>query len=267
MRIGWFSSKPRVPVVRLQGVIGSGSALRPGLSIGAIEGALGRAFAMKGPAVALVVNSPGGSAAQSSLIAGRIRALAKEHDKPVLAFVEDVAASGGYWLAAAADEIFADATSIVGSIGVVTAAFGFTELIAKLGVERRIYTVGENKAILDPFQPEKESDIAILRALQADIHHAFVAAVRERRGARLGSDPELFSGRVWSGTGALALGLVDGIGDMRSVIRARYGDKVKFQTVPLSRPSLLRPRFRLGPSAEDVIAAVRADRLWDQYGL
>ena len=267
MRLWPFSSKPTVPVVRLQGVIGSGSALRPGLSLAAVDAALAKAFAMKAPVVALAINSPGGSAAQSSLIAGRVRALADEHDTTVLAFVEDVAASGGYWLAVAADEIFADATSIVGSIGVVTASFGFTELIEKIGVERRIYTVGENKAILDPFQPEKESDIAIIRALQADIHAAFVAAVKARRGSRLGHDPDLFTGRVWSGTGALALGLVDGLGDIRSVLRERFGKHVRLKQVPLARPSFLRSRLGVGLGAEELIGAIRSDRLWDRYGL
>ena len=265
MRFWPFRKRPTIPVVRLQGVIGAGAALRPGLSLATAEAALGRAFALKAPAVALVINSPGGSAAQSSLIAGRIRALAAEHERPVLAFVEDVAASGGYWLATAADEIFCDPTSIIGSIGVVSASFGFTELIAKLGVERRLYAQGSNKALLDPFQPEKEGDVAILKALQADIHGAFIAQVRARRGARLGDDPDLFTGRVWSGAQSLPLGLVDGLGDMRAVLRERFGKSVRLRHVPVSRPSFFRSR--LGLSADEVVAALHGDAQWRRYGL
>ena len=264
----WFRSKPVVPVVRLHGVIGQGSSLRPGLSLAGVEGALDKAFAMKGPAVALIVNSPGGSPVQSSLIVKRIRNLAEKHGKTTLAFVEDVAASGGYWLAAAGDEIVVDPSSIVGSIGVVTATFGFPELLEKIGVERRVYTIGENKAVLDPFKPERESDVAILHAVQKDVHEAFVASVRERRGGRLGDHPDLFTGRFWSGTAAVELGLADAIGDLRTTIRDRYGDKVRLKTVATTRPSLLR---RLGfggaPSAEAWLGAAGAHLMWDRYGL
>jgi ClpP class serine protease len=187
----------------------------------------------------------------------------------VLAFVEDVAASGGYWLAAAGDEIFADPASIVGSIGVVTATFGFPELLAKIGVERRVYTIGENKAVLDPFRPERERDVEILHAVQEDVQAAFVAAVRERRGDRLADDPELFTGRFWSGAAAVTLGLADSLGDMRSILRERYGEKVVMRTISLGRPSLLRGRFGLSgpPSAESLIGAARAHLLWERYGL
>lgn len=269
MRFWPKRGRPTVPVVRLQGTIGLSSPLRRGLSIAGVESALAKAFAVKGPAVALVVNSPGGSPAQSSLIYRRVRALAEEKNKQVLVFVEDVAASGGYWLAIAGDEIFADATSIVGSIGVVTASFGFTELLEKLGVERRIYTIGENKAILDPFRPERESDVAILKAVQADIHEAFVAAVMARRGARLSDDPELFTGRFWSGSSALAHGLVDGIGDLRTVLRERFGDKVAIRQIAATRTPFWRARFGAagGLCGADLVGALRADRLWEHYGL
>lgn len=269
MRLWPGRARTRVPVVRLQGTIGLGSPLRQGLTMASVESALAKAFAMKGPAVALVVNSPGGSPAQSSLIYKRIRALAQEKNKHVLVFVEDVAASGGYWLAAAGDEIFADATSIVGSIGVVTATFGFTELLEKVGVERRVYTIGENKAILDPFRPERENDVVILKAVQADIHDAFVAAVKERRGARLSGDPDLFTGRFWSGTSALGHGLIDGIGDLRSVLRERYGEKVSIRQVAAARSPFWRLRFGAGTavSGADLIGALRADRQWERYGL
>lgn len=258
-----------VPLVRLSGVIGMGSALRPGLSLAGVEAALGKAFSLKAPCVALAINSPGGSPVQSSLIGGRIRALANENDTPVIAFVEDVAASGGYWLACAADEIYSDETSVVGSIGVISATFGFTDLIEKIGVERRVYTAGESKSILDPFKPEQEKDVAILRAVQGDIHEAFVDIVKARRGDRLVDDPELFSGRFWSGTAGHRLGLVDGIGAARDVLRERYGDKMRIRVIPTSRPSFLRARFGVGAplSAEAMIGAVRADRLFDRYGL
>lgn len=263
----WPRSKPVVPVVRLHGVIGQGSSLRPGLSLAGVEGALDKAFRMKGPAVALVINSPGGSPVQSSLIYQRIRALAEKHKRPTLAFVEDVAASGGYWLANAADEIIADPSSIVGSIGVVTATFGFPELLAKLGVERRVYTIGENKAILDPFKPERERDIQILAGVQRDVQDAFVEMIKARRGERLADEPDLFTGRFWSGTSAKGLGLVDGLGEIRTTIKARYGDKIAIKTVPTTRPSLLR---RLGgasaPSAESLIGAAWSHLLWQRYG-
>lgn len=272
-----FPSRNRVviPVVRLQGTIGFGGALRPGLSLTSVAGALAKAFAMKGPAVALAINSPGGAPAQSSLIFSRIRALADEHDKTVLAFVEDVAASGGYWLAVAADEIFADATSIVGSIGVVSAGFGFTELLGKIGVERRVHTIGENKAILDPFRPEREEDVAILKSVQSDIQAAFVAGVKARRAHKLADHDDLFTGRFWTGASALELGLVDALGEIRTVVRERYGKKAQLRLVTTSRSPFFRPRFvgtggaaaLSGLSAEALIGAVRADRLWDRYGL
>ncbi|WP_420392821.1 S49 family peptidase [Acuticoccus sp.] len=269
----WFRSKPVVPVVRLTGIIGQGTALRPGLSLAGVEGALDKAFRIKAPAVALVVNSPGGSPVQSSLIATRVRALAAKNGRTVVAFVEDVAASGGYWLAAAADEIVADANSIVGSIGVVTATFGFPELLDKLGVERRVYTVGENKAILDPFRPEREADVAILRSVQADVHDAFVAAVRERRGGRLGDDPDLFTGRFWSARSGLAIGLVDRIGEIRSVVKERYGERVQLRNIPTARPSFWRARLGIGLdpqgalSADGLIGAARSHLMWERYGL
>ena len=269
MRFWPGSGRTTVPLVRLSGTIGMGSGLRPGLSLEAVEPALDRAFATKGPCVALAINSPGGSPAQSSLIANRIRSLAAEKDKTVLAFVEDVAASGGYWLACAADEIFADATSIVGSIGVISATFGFTELIEKIGVERRVYTTGTNKSILDPFKPEQPRDLEILADVQGDIYAAFVGAVKARRGGKLSDHPDLFTGRFWAASSAQELGLVDGLGAMRDILRDRYGEKVRIRKIPVGRPSLLRRRLGLGASvtAESLIGAVRADRLYDRYGL
>ncbi len=225
--------RPVVPVVRMAGVVGMPKLGRGGLSLAALDRPLRRAFAVRGAvAVALVVDSPGGSAAQASLIAARIRALAAEKELPVLAFVEDIAASGGYWLACAADEIHADPCSILGSIGVISAGFGFAEAIGRLGIERRVHTKGERKAFLDPFREERPEDLAVLDELQEDLYERFKAFVRERRGGRLRiAEEELFSGRVWSGRRAAAFGLVDGLGEMRGILRERYGDELRLRLV------------------------------------
>src|SRR6202051_2146217 len=217
-----------VPVVRLSGVIGAVTPLRPGMSLAVVARTLERAFATKNAkAVALVINSPGGSPVQSRQIYLRIRQLAAEKKLPVLVFVEDVAASGGYMLACAGDEIFCDPSSILGSIGVVGGTFGFQELIKKIGVERRLYTAGAHKAMLDPFLPENPDDVARVKALQREIHAIFIALVMQSRGARLkGADDVLFTGEYWAGETSVSLGLADAIGDLRTVLRARYGDKV-----------------------------------------
>src|SRR5690349_5287731 len=217
-----------VPVVRLSGVIGAVTPLRPGLTLAGIAKTLERAFATKhAKAVALVINSPGGSPVQSRQIYLRIRQLAAEKKLPVLVFVEDVAASGGYMIACAGDEIFCDPSSILGSIGVVGGSFGMTELIKKVGIERRLYTAGSHKAMLDPFLPENPDDVERLKSIQREIHSIFIALVKESRGARLkGAADVLFTGEYWAGDTSVSLGLADGIGDLRSTLRARYGDKV-----------------------------------------
>lgn len=229
---------PRVAVLKLSGVISSEGRFGHGLCLNSTAGAIKQAFDLpKLKAVALVVNSPGGSPVQSSLIFKRIRALADEKGIPVFAFMEDVAASGGYYISVAADEIFADESSIVGSIGVVSAGFGFDKAIEKFGVERRIYTAGERKATLDPFQPENEEDIKRLLTMQKEVHQTFTSVVKERRGDRLtGDDDKLFSGEFWSGTQAVKLGLIDGIGDLRSVMQKRFGKKVRLVVVTQERP-------------------------------
>src|SRR5882724_8884775 len=220
---------PVVPVVRLAGVIGFSTPLRPGLTLAAVGRQLERAFAVRNAkAVALIINSPGGSPVQSHLIYRRIRDLAAEKERRVIAFAEDVAASGGYMIACAADEIFCDASSILGSIGVVGGSFGFDKLIEKIGVERRLYTSGENKAMLDPFLPEKPEDVERLKALQREIHESFIALVKARRGGKLDSRvTALFSGAYWTGRRGRELGLVDAVGDLRTTLRERYGDKVR----------------------------------------
>ena len=267
--------RPQVAVVRLAGVIGPMGPWRGGLSIASLAAPLERAFALKPlAAVALVLNSPGGAATQSALIATRIRALAQEKGVPVMAFVEDVAASGGYWLAAAADEIYASETSIVGSIGVISASFGFHELLARLGIRRRLYTAGERKSLLDPFLEENPADVERLKALQAEVHEAFKAHVRARRASKLKASEEvLFNGEFWTGKRALELGLVDGIGELRETLRRRFGEKVRLRAIGGERPWLRR---RLGfaaglsPPAEwapELIAALEARALWSRFGL
>jgi signal peptide peptidase SppA len=265
--------QPLVTVVRLSGVIGDGrgSGMQRSLSLAALAGTLEKAFKPKHlVAVALAINSPGGSPVQSSLIAGRIRQLANEKKVPVFAFVEDVAASGGYWLATAADEIYVDRASIVGSIGVVSAGFGFAQLIEKIGIERRVHAQGSRKAMLDPFRPEQADDVTRLLALQVELHDGFKAEVRRRRGEKLkGDDATLFEGDIWTGHKAVELGLVDGIGDLRSHLRSRFGDKVKM-TVVGGGDSWLRRRFGLasapGSWAQDVLMAIEERLHWSRYG-
>jgi len=228
-------------VVRLTGVIAqSGSLGRRGLSLEAIEPQLKKAFSVKrAKAVALIINSPGGSPVQSSLIGQRIRDLASRADVPVLAFCEDVAASGGYWLAASADEIFANSASVIGSIGVISAGFGFDKAIAKLGIDRRVYTAGEAKMTLDPFQAERDEEVGRLKALQADIHQQFITHVETRRGSRLkGAADELFSGAFWTGQRALDLGLIDGIGECRQTLLQRFGEDTEIMQIGPKRSFL-----------------------------
>lgn len=233
--IPFLKSDPTVAVVRLQGVIAGGT--RGTLNDASLGPILEKAFARGKPvAVALEVSSPGGSPVQSSLIGARIRRLAEEKNIPVIAFVEDVAASGGYWLAAAADEIYADPSSVVGSIGVISAGFGLHELIDRYGIERRVHTAGKSKSMNDPFRPEKPEDVARLDRLLTDIHTNFIDHVTARRGAKLDSNEELFTGEVWLAKRATELGLIDGIGHLKPVLKARFGDKVKFRRYGVKRP-------------------------------
>lgn len=266
-----FAAGPVVPVLRFSGVIGQAGIGRKGLTLEDMNDAIERAFkTKKKAAVAIAVNSPGGSPVQSALIAARIRALAEEQDIPVYAFCEDVAASGGYWLACAADHIYAEAASIVGSVGVISAGFGFTELIAKAGVERRVHTAGESKAMLDPFRPEDPKDIERLTAIQEDVHDQFKDWVRARRGARLGEKPDgLFDGTFWTGRKAAELGLTDGVGNLHGVLRERFGEKVKLRPIKVAR-GWLQKRFGVGSRADiaaDVMSAIEERAVWSRYGL
>ncbi len=250
--------------------------LRTGISIANAAPLLERAFEMRGAsAVALVINSPGGSAAQSHLIFKRIRALSEEKKLPVYAFVEDAAASGGYMIACAADEIFADPTSIIGSIGVVAASFGLDRFIARYGIERRVHTAGEHKAMLDPFQPEDPKDVEHLKNLQNRIHGLFMDLVRSRRGEKLAKDREdLFSGAFWVGEEALGLGLIDRFGDIRAVLRERFGDKVQMKLVEPARPPLIGRLFGRGTSGGaslvdpgEMLGVLEERAAWSRLGL
>src|SRR5262249_2455386 len=270
---------PIVPVVRLTGVIGFSTPLRPGLTLASCARSLERAFAVrKAKAVALLINSPGGSAVQSHLIFTRVRALAEEKKVPVIAFVEDVAASGGYMIACAAEEIVADISSIVGSIGVVGGSFGFPRLLDRIGVERRVYTSGEHKAMLDPFLPEKPEEVERLKAIQPEIHTMLIDLVKARRGSKLaGPESALFSGEYWAGNKAQELGLVDGLGDLRSFLRERFGEKVAMPMISAERGLFGRRIPGVGASlgdawgtaglAESFISALEARAPWARYGL
>jgi serine protease SohB len=270
---------PVVPVVRLSGVIGLSTPLRPGITLAGVARPLERAFGMrKARAVALLINSPGGSPVQSHLIYRRIRHFAAEKGVPVIAFAEDVAASGGYMIACAADEIICDASSIVGSIGVVGASFGFTGLMEKIGVERRLYTSGDRKAMLDPFLPEKPEDVERLKSVQQEIHEDFIALVKQSRGARLiGPENDVFSGDFWTGRKAIELGIADGLGDLRSTLRQRFGDDVVTPLVSPARGWFGRVQPGLGTAAdgwlhrpnfaEEMISAIETRAIWARYGL
>lgn len=257
-----FLPKPAfVPVIRLQGTITSGR----GLNDAALAPLIERAFTRGKPAaVALIINSPGGSPAQSSLIAARIRRLADAQGIPVHAFVEDVAASGGYWLACAADHIWVDQTSIVGSIGVIFASFGFPEFMARQGIERRVVTAGRSKSLADPFLPQKDEDVARLKALQEPIHAAFIAQVKARRGARLSEAADLFNADIWVGQGAVDVGLVDGVAHVKPKLAALFGDKVRL--VPYSQRRSLAQRFGLGV-ADMALGQIEERAMWARYGL
>jgi len=267
--------RPVVAVIRLSGVIGATGPLRSGLTLSDLATQIERAFKIpRLKAVALAINSPGGSPVQSALIGQRIRDLAEEHEVPVIAFTEDVAASGGYWLACAADEIYANENSIVGSIGVISSGFGFSELIQRFGIERRVHTAGDKKALLDPFEAEDPKDVARLKSLQKEIHQSFMDQVRTRRGDRLkGSDKLLFSGEFWTGRRALELGLVDGLGELRQILRQRYGEKLQLKPVDGSRPWWRRrlPFGGQGPMMQEwavgLLAAAEERALWSRYGL
>lgn len=262
---------PVVPVVRLQGVISQ--ELKSGrLNIASVAPLLEKAFKVKkAPVVAIIVNSPGGSAVQSRLIAQRIRQLADEHEKKVLVFVEDAAASGGYFIASAGDEIIADPSSLVGSIGVIMASFGFVEAIARLGIDRRLYTAGKNKSTLDPFLPEKPEDVARIKQMELDIHEVFIDYVKSRRGGKIKlADEEVYTGEFWTAKRGLEMGLVDGLGDLHGTLRERFGKDVTIKAIAPKKGLLQLPRFGLSASGDiagDVMAKIEDRQAWSRLGL
>lgn len=262
-----FRRRDQISVLRLEGVIGSGGGRLggPALNDASLAPLIEAAFRGKPRAVALAINSPGGSAVQSSLIAARIRRLSEDKGIPVHAFVEDVAASGGYWLSTAADDIHVDPSSIIGSIGVIAASFGLQDLIARHGIERRVHTAGADKSLLDPFRPERPEEVARLEALLTDIHATFIAQVRARRGTRLKDGEDLFTGRIWVGQGGLDVGLADGIGHLEPVMKARYGERIRFRHLSRRKP-LLR---RLGVAGifGAAFAAAEDRQHWARFGL
>jgi signal peptide peptidase SppA len=270
-----FQRGPIVPVLRFTGPIGMVTPLRPGLALATTARGIERAFRMSStPAVAMLVNSPGGSPVQSHLIFTRIRALAAETKKKVYVFTEDVAASGGYFLAVAGDEIYADPSSVIGSIGVISAGFGLDKFIQRFGIERRVHTAGEKKLALDPFSPEKPEDIARLKAIQRDVHETFIGVVKQRRSGRLRTESDLFTGEFWSGAKAVELGLVDGLGEIRTKMKSLFGDKVRLPIVPFERQGWLRRRLGMqGGNAdlstlpETVLSAIETRALWSRYGI
>ncbi len=266
---GWLTRPfrkggPIIPVVRLHGVIAAD--VRPGrIALESVAPLLHRAFRMKSGTIAIIVNSPGGSPVQSRLIAKRIRDLAAEHNKHVLVFVEDAAASGGYFIATAGDEIIADPSSIVGSIGVIFAGFGFPRALDKLGIERRVHTAGKNKSTMDPFLPEKPEDIERIKQLESDIHRVFIDWVKSRRHGKLtASDDDLFTGEFWSGVRGLELGLVDALGDLHETLRTRFGDDVRTRVIEPKRGWFQFPRLTL---AADIAAALEDRAFWTRLGL
>ncbi|MEO0990768.1 MAG: S49 family peptidase [Pseudomonadota bacterium] len=261
----FLPQNPLVAVVRLTGVISAGGRPGAGISDQSAAPMLEKAFTRGKPkAVAIVVNSPGGSPVQSSLVAARIRRLADEKDIPVHVFVEDLAASGGYWIAVAGDHIWVDPTSIVGSIGVISASFGLDGLIGRYGIERRVHTAGTSKSFMDPFLPEKPEDVARLKSVQEPMHARFIEHVKSRRGDRLKSETDLFDGSFWIGNDAAELGLVDGIGHLVPKMKELYGDKVRFNVQKVRRPFLARFGMSL---AGDAMAAVEERAMLARYGL
>jgi len=276
---GGSADAPLIPVIQLKGAIGMGGRFSSRFDFAAVSGALEKAFSIKkAPAVALVINSPGGSAVQSSLIYKRICALKAEKKKKVFAFIEDAAASGGYYIACAADDIYCDESSIVGSIGVIFAGFGFTEAIGKIGIERRVHTSGENKSILDPFKPEKKKDVDRLKSLGSDIHKTFRDVVEASRGDKLDeTEKELFTGAFWTGGRAVKLGLADGIGEVRTTLRGIYGEKIRLKVIPTVAKSKIQRMLGLqGPGALDrlgvelaggLVSAADERALWARLGL
>ena len=269
-----FSNTINIPTLRLSGVIGQVGTFRSGLTLNSLDKSINKLFSdKKCPAVAIIINSPGGSPTQSSLIAERIITLSKEKNKKIIAFVEDVAASGGYWLACSADEIYIDQNSVIGSIGVISGGFGFVNLIKKIGVERRVYTSGKSKSFLDPFKPEKKEDLQRLKFIQEQIHENFINYVKSRRGKKIlkSKENEIFSGLFWVGQKSIDLGLVDGIGNINQILKQKFGDKAKIKMILQKKSFLQRKLSSSFPNSiidtEKLIEKIEEKALWSRYGL
>ena len=265
-----FSKNINIPTLRLSGVIGQAGFMRSGLNISTLDKLIDKLFTdKKSPAVALIINSPGGSPTQSSLIADKLIKKAKENNKKVLAFVEDVAASGGYWLACASDEIFIDTNSILGSIGVISPGFGFVDLIKKMGIERRVYTSGKSKSFLDPFKEEKEEDINRLKDIQEQIHENFISYVKSRRGLKIKDKnfDEVFSGLFWVGNKAIELGLADGIGSIHDIIKKRFGKKAKIKYIDQKKSFLQRKLSTSLINTDEMLQKIEEKAMWSKFGL
>ena len=265
-----FSNSINIPTLRLSGVIGQAGFIRSGLSIATLDKLIDKLFSdKKSPAVALVINSPGGSPTQSSLIAEKIIKKSKEKNKKVIAFVEDVAASGGYWLACASDEIYIDINSILGSIGVISPGFGFVELLKKIGVERRVYTSGKSKSFLDPFKEEKEEDINRLKNIQEQIHENFISYVKNRRGSKIQEKDfdEVFSGLFWVGKKAIDLGLADGLGSIYDIIQQRFGKKAKIKIIDQKKSFIQRKLSSSLLDSEVIMQKIEEKAMWSKFGL
>jgi signal peptide peptidase SppA len=269
-----FDPKPKVVLIRMAGVIADSANMRKAsISFEKYKKNIEKAFSMKPlKAVVLVINSPGGAPAQCSLITAQIRKLSEEKEIPVIAFVEDIAASGGYWLACAADEIYAQESSIVGSIGVISQGFGFEDFIAKHDIKRRVYAAGDNKGFLDPFLPEQEKDVKRLQAMQGDIHDSFKNWVKNRRAERLnGTDKELMNGDFWAGNEAAKRGLIDGLGDYISILEDKFGKDLRYVELSPDK-GLLSGFMPMGAKAdtnlvEMALETAETRSLWSRFGL
>ena len=265
-----FTNSINIPTLRLSGVIGQAGFMRSGINIASLDKLIDRLFSdKKSPAVAIIINSPGGSPTQSSLIAEKIINKSKEKNKKVIAFVEDVAASGGYWLACASDEIYIDTNSILGSIGVISPGFGFVDLIKKIGVERRIYTSGKSKSFLDPFQETKEDDINRLKDIQEQIHENFISYVKSRRGDKIKNDNfnEVFSGLFWVGQKAIDLGLADGIGSIYEIINQKFGKKAKIKFIDQKKSFIQKKLSSSLIDTEVILQKIEEKAIWSRFGL
>ncbi len=265
-----FSSSITIPALRLSGIIGQAGFMRNGLNINSLDKLIDKLFSFKkSPAVVIVINSPGGSPTQSSLIASKIIKKSKENNKKVITFVEDVAASGGYWLACAGDEIFIDNNSIIGSIGVISPGFGYVDLIKKIGIERRVYTSGKSKSFLDPFKEEKKEDITRLKKIQEQIHENFITYVKSRRNEKIKKEnyDEVFSGLFWVGEKSVELGLSDGIGSLDDILKQRYGKKVKIKFIDQKKSFLQKKLSSSLINSEELIQSIEERALWSRYGL